>query len=298
MKSAVFVNSTISVFVNEGNLCRNQARAGRVHRTERDFMFLRFLLLVLCGASLSAQVQVQGDAREAMLAKESAIGARLAEDVRSRTHAVDDPAIAEYVDRLGRRLAVGIGETWSFEVITDHVGGSTREPLSLLGGHIFVSLPLIAAAESEDELAGMMAHALAHVVIGLLRTQPPSLPKIPVVFIGGMSLGAGDEGVLIPMAVLNDQRSRELDADRIGARMMMDAGFNAAALVAYLSRTQRDRNVNYSPLPPRDQRLAALEEAVAKLTLGTQSPDGGFTVVRERARQLTTPPKREPPSLR
>jgi predicted Zn-dependent protease len=119
--------------------------------------------------------------------------------------------------------------------------------------------------------------------------------KIPLVF-GGMSLGASDEA-LIPMASLSDHRSREFEADRIGARMMVDAGFNPAALVAYLRRTQRDRNVNYSPLPPRDQRLTALEEAMAKLTLGTQAPDGGFTAIRERARQLTAPPKRGPPSL-
>jgi len=84
----------------------------------------------------------------------------MARDYRKHTKPLEGEA-EEYVRRVGRTL-LGPGEHWQFELIKNDVGGATREPVTF-PGYIFVPARLLIMTGSEAELAGMLAHAIAHV---------------------------------------------------------------------------------------------------------------------------------------
>lgn len=150
-------------------------------------MLSAVLLLILVSAVTSGAQQrraipISGD-------KEAALGAAMAEDMLRQTAAVDDAVLNDYVTRLGNRLAATLpSKTWIFRVIGDEMGGSTREPISFPGGYVFVPVRLVVATETEAELAGMLAHSMAHTAERhWLQRGSPDLSSIPMIYVGGPS---------------------------------------------------------------------------------------------------------------
>lgn len=130
---------------------------------------------------------------------------------------------------------------------------------------------LILAADSEGELAGMLAHSIAHIVEGhgtrMAARRQVGNSNFLLVFAGGwIGMGAaGNTRPSVPMAYLKLWRSYELDADRQAVNMMAAAGYEPGALLAYIRRTQRAGSNVFSALPGREERIAALEAAIARL---------------------------------
>lgn len=239
----------------------------------------RLCILPLVGVLLSAQEPQRRDDNFYSREKEAALGASLASEVRKHTSALADSTVHDYIEGVGRRLAAKVRNgdlDWKWAVIRDRAGGSTQEPLSVPGGYIFVSTSLILAVKNEAELAGMLAHSMAHIAERhgtrmAARGQVGNLSSIPLVFLGGwMGRGAAgnDDRAFVPVGYLKIQRSNELDADRVAVTIMAAAGYDPAALVDYIRRTQRVLTAEsgmYSALPPREERITALETAVANL---------------------------------
>jgi predicted Zn-dependent protease len=250
----------------------------------------RLCLLALTGVLVSAQ---DFHSKE----KESALGVSMAGDVRHRTSSIPDSTVHDYIESIGTRLAAHVpGENlnWDFGVIRDDLGGSTHEALSIPGGHVFIPASLILAADSEAELAGMLAHSMAHIAQrhSTRMAAPATLSSIPLVFIGSwMGMGAGDDDrTLLPLGYLKTQRAFELDADRVAVNIVAAAGYEPAALLEYIRRTQRaltTGSATHSALPPRDERILALETAIASLSSRAGRPAGEFKSIQDRVRRLT-----------
>jgi predicted Zn-dependent protease len=250
-------------------------------------------LLALIGVLLSAQ---DFHSKE----KESALGVSMTGQVRDHTSAIADSTVHDYIESIGTQLATRLpGENlkWDFGVIRDDVGGSTHEALSIPGGHIFVPASLILAANSEAELAGMLAHSMAHIAQKhstrmAARAEVATLSTIPLVFIGnwtGMGAGDGDRA-LLPVGYLKMQRAYELDADRVAVNIIAAANYDPTALLEYIRRTQRALTTGsgmYSALPPREERIEALETAIANLPSRSGRPAGEFKSIQDRVRRLT-----------
>jgi predicted Zn-dependent protease len=268
-------------------------------------MIARLCILPLLGILLSGQQPEQRPAAWSGDDKEAALGALWASEIRERTSALADPTVHDYVEGLSRRLAAQLPSgdlRWEIEVIRDDVGGSTHEPLSIPGGHIFVSTSLILAVENEAELAGMLSHTMAHVTERhgtrtATRGQISGSPA-PLTFIGGsMGVGAArnDDGALLPRSYLGIHRSNELEADRVATRTMAAARYDPAALLEYIRRVQRDpapESGVISALPPRGERIRTLEAAAANLSSGGR-PGGEIEAIQDRVRGLVLPSKRE-----
>ena len=127
--------------------------------------------------------------------KEAALGASMTNHVRMQTSPILETAVTGYVERLGKRLG---GGEWEFTVISDDRGGSTHEPRGLPGGYVVVPLPLILAVDNEAELAGMLAHSMAHVT-DRHSMRVANVSTIPLIWVGGWVGAAGrDDRLLIP----------------------------------------------------------------------------------------------------
>lgn len=228
-------------------------------------------LLLLTGAILSGQKPLRFCAN----AKESALGAQLAAEAQRSMKVLDDAELTARLEHIVKRLQGSKQDcSWTVTAIRDAVGGSTHEPLTFIGERFFVPAALIPAVANEDELAGMLAHAMSHPVILYNRPRPARgqlSGGSPVVFFAGwlgFLPGSDDRASTIPIKALETHRAEELEADRMALRLMADAGYRPAALLDYISRTQRDlpaEDRKYSALPPGEERIPALETALKTL---------------------------------
>jgi len=116
--------------------------------------------------------------------------------------------------------------------------------------------------------------------------------------------GGCSEGHAIPLGFMASQRSAELEADFLAVQTIARAGFNPRALVEYLRRVQVQPagaiSKAYSPLPDRDQRLAAMLSAIEKLPTVDYAAvaPAEFAAARQELRSLTKPGRpQHPPTL-
>jgi predicted Zn-dependent protease len=230
---------------------------------------------IFCLLPLFAAISFAQDAK-----KEIALGRQLAAEFRRTMTPLLSPAAQVYIDDLGARLAAQSGNTpftYTFALIADDPT-ALHEPAAFPGGFVFVPSRLILAAKEEDELAGMLAHAIAHIAA---RHAGIAQSTVPLVFVGGSAGFAIERGnrMAIPTVMLSHFRKFEMEADSLAVRMMSAAGYDAAALVRYLEReqpsvepTQRMR----SALPAPAERLSAIRAAIASLPARAYEPHPRF----------------------
>jgi predicted Zn-dependent protease len=271
----------------------------------------RVATLILASVSLTVQEPFgrSQDASTYSLDKEAALGSRLAADVHQRTIPMDSPTVQSYIDSLGHKIAWYIPDAkfpFTFSVIGDDPCGAIHEPAALPGGYVFVPAALLLAAQDEAEFAGMLTHAMEHVTQRHWAPQETrgTFATAPLISAAGW-VGGCSGGPPIPVAFLASQRNAELQADLLAVQIMARAGFDPEALVRYVERVQ-DRpsgtmSRTYSPMPDRDERVAALLATMETLPKAAYAaaPLGGFVRARQEVRRLVEHPVRSnaPPSL-
>jgi predicted Zn-dependent protease len=263
---------------------------------------MRLLALLLACATLSAQ----SGANIYSVEKEKALGAQLAAKYRRQARIQDAPAVNAYLDELGGRLAVqapATGFTYTFE-LTDDEQTWLHEPATFPGGHVFVPASLIMAAADEDELAAMLAHAIAHIVTRPLTLQSTSSQTannstVPLIMMGGWSGNATQDNA-VPVAFREAQRRKELESDRVAVDILFSARYDPQALARYIERVQPadppQPNAK-APYPGKEQRLAALQAAIRLLPPATYSPHPGLDAIHRDVTRLTARPAKTPPRL-
>jgi len=236
--------------------------------------------------------------------KETALGRQLAAEFQRKSKPLESPAALAYVNGIGERLAAQVGGppfTYTFALVADNSSGLDGVA-ALPGGFVFVPAPLILAVKDEDELAGLLLHAMAHVVSRDF-TRQASRAQLANVSMEAAAHASGGKSMAVPLDFLQMRRQAELDADRLAVTKMPAAGYDPEALARYLDREQAsyDRQTGsvFSPLPPRAQRLEAIRAVIAKLPAQTYPPHEGLDKVQEEVRRLTAsaPPVEQPPTL-
>src|SRR6516162_7864241 len=122
------------------------------------------------------------------LEKEIALGKQLAQEVERQAKIVDDPVIAEYVNRVGQNLVRNSDAKVPFTIKV--LDSEEVNAFALPGGFFFVNSGLILKADNEAELAGVMAHEIAHVAARhgtrqATRGEIINYGSIPLIFVGG-----------------------------------------------------------------------------------------------------------------
>jgi len=179
------------------------------------------------------------------LEREIALGKQLAQEVERQAKIVDDPIIAEYVNRVGQNLVRNSDAKVPFTIKvldTEEVNA-----FALPGGFFFVNSGLILKAESESELAGVMAHEIAHVAArhGTRQATRGDIAQIGMIaasiFTGygwtGYAIRQG-MGLAIPLGFLQFTRSMEAEADYLGLQYMYKAGYDPTAFVDFFEKLE------------------------------------------------------------
>lgn len=202
------------------------------------------------------QLPEMGSPADAILSKsaESQIGRAIMRDIRRSGQVVEDPQITEYINEIGHRIAAQTNDgdhEFTFFVIDD----GRINAFALPGGYIGVHTGLIEATRNEDELAGVLAHEIAHVtqrhIARAIHANSRQSILTTALMLGAMILGAaGGSGDAVQgaMAVaqgtaaqqqINFTRSNEYEADRIGIGALADAEFDPYGMASFFEVMSR-----------------------------------------------------------
>ena len=225
---------------------------------KRVFLLVAVTSLVFVSGAGADDIQLpdMGSPADAILSKttESQIGRAIMRDIRASGAVVEDPQITEYINDIGHRLAAQTNDgdyEFTFFVVDD----PNINAFALPGGYIGVHTGLIDATRNEDELAGVIAHEIAHVtqrhIARAVHANSRQSILTTALMLGAMVLGAaggGGDAVQGAMAIaqgsaaqqqINFTRSNEYEADRIGISALAAAGFDPHGMASFFEVMSR-----------------------------------------------------------
>jgi predicted Zn-dependent protease len=217
---------------------------------------------------------VSGKVNFYSLEKEIALGKQLASEVERQAKIINDPVVAEYVNRVGQNLVRNSDAKVPFTIKV--IDSEEVNAFALPGGFFFVNSGLILKADNEAELAGVMAHEIGHVAARhgtrqATRGEIAQLGMIPLIFMGGWT-GYGiyqAASVLVPVGFLKFSRAMESEADLLGLEYMYKAGYDPTAFVDFFEKieTLEKRKPGtvakvFSTHPPTDSRIQAAQKNI------------------------------------
>jgi predicted Zn-dependent protease len=260
---------------------------------------MRIAAACLSFALLAPQAWAQtlpdlGDASGSLIspALERKIGEQAVQEIRHDPSYLDDPEITEYVNELGQRLVAATPDAqqgFEFFVLRDN----TINAFAMPGGFVGVNTGLLLAAQTESELASVLAHETAHVtqhhlarLIG--KQDQMSMPTLAAILVGLLAARSRPD---VTQAVitgataanvqsqLNYTRDFEREADRIGFQRLQAAGFDVSAMPTFFERLQKATRLyeNNAPAylrthPLTSERIADMQNR-AQNAVYKQAPD-------------------------
>ncbi len=174
--------------------------------------------------------------------KEAALGRQLAMQVEQEAKFVDDPIITEYVNRIGQNLVLHSDAKIPFTIKV--IDSDEVNAFALPGGFFFVNKGLLLAADNEAEVAGVMAHEIAHVaarhaVENAGKNQLLGYAMLAGMIFGGPIAGAvlqNGGGILQGLAFLKFSRGSENEADKLGVQYMYASGYDPLAMATMFEK--------------------------------------------------------------
>jgi len=260
-------------------------------------------LMTVAAEATVAQTQFKPGFNLFSTAQDEEIGRQSADAAEQQLPILNDQSIEAYVDRIGKRLgAVAPGAEYPYQFKV--VNASDINAFALPGGYLYVNRGLIEAAENEGQLAGVMAHEMAHVALrhGTSQASKAYVAEAGLGLLGGL-IGKDDRSTEQRIATLGGfglntlflkfSRTAEEQADVTGAQMMAAAGYDPADMADFFDilAAEQDRNPGkveqfFSSHPAPANRAARIQEEIRLLAVNPTRPVGGFAQVKSELTRM------------
>ncbi len=226
--------------------------------------------------------------------------------LRQQLPVIDDPQVRTYINNLGFRLVASNEDAENRQFYFFVINDPAINAFAMPGGYIGINSGLIQNAENESELAGVMAHEIAHVTQRHLarRLEQQSQLSMPMMLAALGSILVMTQNAEAGMAALtgiqagatqvmiNHTRTNESEADRIGIVTLAKAGFNPTGMATFfekllqLSRYSGKRLAFLSTHPLSQNRITESRDRARELPVQRRGDDFNFNLVRERLASL------------
>lgn len=205
-----------------------------------------------------------GESAQAALsaADEREIGESIMREIRGDPDYIDDPEITGYVQALGQRLAgAATADSRKFEFFV--IRNPQVNAFALPGGHIGIHSGLVLTAQTESELASVVAHEIGHVVQRHMARMVDKQNQLQIASIAGLALAilaAGTNAQVAQAAAIASQagplqaalsynRDFEREADRVGFQILSESGYDVHGMPAFFERMQRSTRLYENNAP-------------------------------------------------
>jgi beta-barrel assembly-enhancing protease len=270
---------------------------------------LAAVLVFLVASMVSAQTRIEPRRNSFTPAQDVQLGRQAATEVRQQLPMLNDRTTDALVERIGSRLVAAVPSRFrqpAFRYSFDVVNLREINAFALPGGPMFLHRGMLQAARTDDEVAGVMAHELSHVILRHGTLQAAKAQKFQLGALAGQILGSivgGTKGAIIAQGsqiglgtyFLKYSREYEREADLLGAQIMARAGY-APRQMANMFRTIQQQGGGAGPEwlsdhPDPGNRYAAINREAASLTINGQATTGpAFDSVRARLAQMPPAP--------
>jgi predicted Zn-dependent protease len=251
------------------------------------------------------------------LEKEMALGKQLAIEVLKQAKVVDDPIVAEYINRIGQNLAHN--SDVEFPVSFTLIEADDVNAFTLPGGYVFINTATLRLSDNEAELASVLAHELGHAAARHATRQATrndliSAASVPLILFGGWAGLAAHQAATVagPMAMFHFSRAFETEADLLGIEYLWKTGYDPGASVDLFERvesTERKQPGSVSKLfrthPLTPDRIVQTQKNIDELLPGRTEyviNTSEYEAVRARLAEITQtrkPDAKEPhPTLK
>ena len=239
--------------------------------------------------------------------EESQIGSRITAELYAREYILEDPEITEYVTGITWRL-IAAAEADAPKLTVFVINDPRINAFALPGGYIGVNAGLLTSVRNESELAGVLAHELAHVTQRHIArtvegTQTANLATWAAVLAAILAASANPEVVIAALSVgqaanyqreVNFTRAHELEADRIGIRTLAQANFDPDAVASFFVRLEQQSRLYGNQMPEflrthpvNTTRISEARTRAASLPKHPVKDPLEFGLMQARARVLT-----------
>jgi len=203
------------------------------------------------------------------------MGKQYAMMVEQSARMIQDPVVVEYVNRIGQNLVRNSDAKVPFTIKV--IDSDDINAFALPGGFFYVNSGLILAADGEAELAGVMAHEIAHVAARhatreMTRANYAQMATIPLIFVSNWGIYQAASmaiSLVLPLTFLKFSRGFEGEADYLGLQYMYKAGYDPQAFVSFFEKVKAQEKKKpgtlskaFSTHPPTPERIARTQEEI------------------------------------
>jgi predicted Zn-dependent protease len=244
--------------------------------------------------------------------QEAQLGRSVVAQLRNAGAVMEDPLLTEYIQTIGARLAGHANDgqqSFDFFIVDD----PAINAFALPGGYIGVNVGLLLASETESELAGVLAHEVAHVtqrhiarsIYDSQRSSVLNIAAMLAAVLLGAATDAGGEATagLITAAQaatiqrqINFTRANEREADRIGMETLSTAGFDPTGMSSFFEKLSRRYGSTRLAVPAILQthpvttvRIADARDRARQLPKALVENSPSYSLVKARLRALQAP---------
>lgn len=272
------------------------------------------LLMVLGLATVHGQQNLpdMGEPADSALSpvEEQQLGAQFMRQIRAQLPLIRDVQLNEYIQNLGNRLVLASGKSESQDFTFFLIDDPQINAFAIPGGYVGVNSGLIDAMKQEEQLASVVAHEVAHVTqrhharafaTGNRATLSTAAAVLAAIIIGQASPQAGSAALAAGLAAsqqsaINFTRTNEVEADRIGIEILINADYDPRAMAETFSILRRKNSLNTSlgqleylrTHPLDNNRIAEATDRAASKPLKARVTDFDYPLFKARLSILSS----------
>ena len=276
-------------------------------RKPRSMMLVAVVMLILAPLVWASRTELKPGWNMFSAQQDVEVGQQTSVEAERQLQMLDNSRVDQYLNDLGRKLAAhapGEKFPYQFKAVNDR----SINAFALPGGFLYINRGVIDAADNEAQLAGVIAHEIAHVALrhGTNQASKAYIAQVPLAILGG-ALGSNSTGAVLAQLgagfavdslLLKYSRNAESQADVLGTQILYDSGYDPKAMAQFFQKIQAESQGGQPPTffsshPNPENREGRVDEEIANLggtPRNSMTDSRAFQDIKRYEQALAGPP--------